>query len=378
MKKSSLFLTLSAFGTLSGCNDLKGSKNPSEKQAGAQDTHDPVEASPPVPTVDQSTQSPSADQTPSKNAITAAVPPGSAGVIEAAGDAVPKSSESIASAPALKLEEGTLEIEWIHGARRCSLDSNPPLQVHVYNKNLLILRENKCLNFEAPFLYLIFGEEKALLLDTGASSSASSFPVGRTVEGLVNEHYGLENRSKIQLVVAHTHSHGDHRSGDLQFKGALGTSLIATNQAAVASFFKITDWPNQIVDFNLGARILKVIPIPGHEESHIGIYDAQTGILFSGDTLYPGRLYIDDWDAYRASIHRLQTFLEDKAVSHILGAHIEMSLTPGKDFAAGSTFQPLEHALQLSRESLQLLDSELTKLGSIPQSEGLDDFIISP
>jgi hypothetical protein len=44
----------------------------------------------------------------------------------------------------------------------------PGLQVHEYNDNFYILRESGCINYEMPFLYLIFGDRKALLEDTGA------------------------------------------------------------------------------------------------------------------------------------------------------------------------------------------------------------------
>jgi hydroxyacylglutathione hydrolase len=44
----------------------------------------------------------------------------------------------------------------------------PPWQVHAYNDNTYILRQSGLLDAEKPFLYLLFGEEKAFLLDTGS------------------------------------------------------------------------------------------------------------------------------------------------------------------------------------------------------------------
>ena len=81
--------------------------------------------------------------------------------------------------------------------------------------------------------------------------------------------------------------------------------------------------------------MLDVIPTPGHHPSHIMIFDEKTRLLLSGDTLYPGRLYVpaDQFDAYRDSIDRVVAFTKTRKVSHILGAHIEMTTTPGKDFA---------------------------------------------
>ena len=39
----------------------------------------------------------------------------------------------------------------------------PDWQVHEYNADFYILRESGCTNYEKPFLYLIFGKDKALL-----------------------------------------------------------------------------------------------------------------------------------------------------------------------------------------------------------------------
>lgn len=59
-------------------------------------------------------------------------------------------------------------IRWIHGAPDCAMNSEPLLQVHGYNSDTFIFRQNKCFNYEGNFLYLLFGESRALLLDTGA------------------------------------------------------------------------------------------------------------------------------------------------------------------------------------------------------------------
>ena len=39
-----------------------------------------------------------------------------------------------------------------------------------------ILRQNKAIDYEAPFLFLVFGQERADLLDTGATASPDFFP----------------------------------------------------------------------------------------------------------------------------------------------------------------------------------------------------------
>lgn len=66
------------------------------------------------------------------------------------------------------------------------------------------------------------------------------------------------------------------------------TALINPRLQAVERFFNIANWPRQIVSFDLGGRVLDIIPIPGHEPSSISVYDRQTGLSLSGDSLYPG------------------------------------------------------------------------------------------
>jgi hydroxyacylglutathione hydrolase len=289
------------------------------------------------------------------------------------------STGSATGAPAPPaLEAGTLPAVWIRGAANCNQNADPPLQVHAYNSNLTILRQNKCLNFEGPFIYLLFGTQKALLLDTGATASAATFPLRKTVEELLTAHYGAAQRPQIQLIVAHTHGHGDHRSADPQFAGQPATTVVGTSQAAVAAFFGVQTWPDQVVSYDLGERMLQVIPLPGHEPSHIALYDARTGLLLTGDSLYPGRLYVQQWEPYRASIARLLRVVEGKPVTAVLGTHIEMSKTPGVDYPTGSTFQPDEHPLALSRDVLIRLDVELKRIGATPMRSVQDDFIITP
>ncbi|WP_176736914.1 MBL fold metallo-hydrolase [Oligoflexus tunisiensis] len=278
-------------------------------------------------------------------------------------------------APTPTVEAGSLNVQWFAGAANCGQDNNAPIQVHAYNKNLTILRQNKCTNFEAPFMYLIFGAQKALLLDTGATQN---LPLRTTVENLLVEHYGAAQRAQITLIVAHTHAHGDHVAGDGQFRGQAGTTVVGTGQAAVSTFFGITNFPETMADYDLGGRILKVIPIPGHEGTSLAFHDAQTGIIFTGDSLYPGRLYVQDWATYRTSMARLRTYAESKTITHVLGAHVEISKTPGQDFAFGATFQPDEHPLELKKDALILLDTELKNIGANPMRKVLDEFIISP
>jgi hypothetical protein len=46
--------------------------------------------------------------------------------------------------------------------------------------------------------------------------------------------------------------------------------------------------------------------------------------LLTGDTLYPGNIYVKDWQAYVKTIGPLTEFVQSHRVKWLLGAHIEM------------------------------------------------------
>ena len=143
----------------------------------------------------------------------------------------------------------------------------------------------------------------------------------------------------------------------------------------VKKFFGFKNWPEQTTTLDLGGRILDIIPIPGHEESHIAFYDQETKILLTGDTLYPGLLVVRDWNAYRGSISRLKRFTDEHTVSFILGAHIEMKNTPRKWFGYPCLFQPNEHVLQMKLHHLIELYNAIANMPD-PNVDRRDDFII--
>ena len=241
------------------------------------------------------------------------------------------------------------------------------MQIHRYCKDTWILRQSVHTNFEAPFLYLFAGEDRALLLDTGAGSGV---PVCETVEQLIGD--------RFPLVVAHTHAHGDHIAHDRQFADRPDTVVVGHAPEAVAQFFKIDNWPLTTVTLNLGGRIIDVIPSPGHERASITTYDQLTGMLVTGDHVYPGRLYVYDFPAFRASIDRVVTFADNHEVASIMGCHIEMTKEPGVDYEQAAPTHPNEHQLQLSTEHLLELRDAVHAMGDEMRYEVHNDFIVYP
>jgi hydroxyacylglutathione hydrolase len=246
--------------------------------------------------------------------------------------------------------EGSLPIQWNIGAEDCKASPQPPLQVHAYEPQTFILRQSLCANFEANFLYLLIGSDKALLIDTGAVADPKEMPLAKTILELLPE----KDHKKLPLLVAHTHRHLDHRAGDPQFASLPSVQTVPIDLEGVRAFFGFTDWPNGISHLDLGGRIVDVIPTPGHEPTHVAFYDNRTGILFSGDFLLPGRLLIEDAAAYRESALRVVDFLKTRPLTHILGGHIELD-TAGRAYRFGSHYHPNERRLELAREDLTAL-----------------------
>ncbi|MEO6323172.1 MAG: MBL fold metallo-hydrolase [Thermoanaerobaculia bacterium] len=262
---------------------------------------------------------------------------------------------------------------WIHGAKDCAANPDPMFQVHRYDADTYILRMSKCASFEAPFLFLLIGKDKALLLDTGAMPNGGTSTVREVVRGILDRRGG---RKPLALVVAHTHGHGDHKAGDFLFEGQPDCTVVGTSPEAVRDFFGLLKWPDGEAAFDLGGRVVTVLPLPGHEVAHVAFYDPKSRLLFTGDTLYPGLLTIRDWPAYQASVRRLAAFADRHPVDWILGCHIEMTRRPREMYPLETTYQPEEHVLQLGKAHLTQLLRAVEALPGPPPHDVHDEFIL--
>lgn len=162
-------------------------------------------------------------------------------------------------------------------------------------------------HFQEVNFYLIMGEERSILLDTGMGF----FPV----EPLIRELYDGE------IIAVNSHFHFDHIGNDHTFetvwnytdnyvKKVAETGLVSADTGAqmdeemfkygypegfnpetfhIPAFTYRTLEDGQI--FDLGGRKLEVIHTPGHSFDSIMLYDEAGKILFTGDTFYLGALY---------------------------------------------------------------------------------------
>ena len=245
---------------------------------------------------------------------------------------------------------GSLPAQWNIGAEDCVASPQPPLQVHTYEPQTFILRQSPCASFEANFIYLLIGSDKALLIDSGAVADPEAMPLAKTILELLPD----KDHKKLPLLVAHTHRHLDHRAGDPQFASLPSVEVVPFDFEGVRAFFGFDNWPNGIAHIDLGGRTVDVIPTPGHNQTHVAFYDDRTGILFTGDFLMPARLLIEDAGAYRESAVRVVDFLKARQLTHILGGHIELNAA-GRAYRFGSHYHPDEHRLELARADLTAL-----------------------
>jgi glyoxylase-like metal-dependent hydrolase (beta-lactamase superfamily II) len=186
--------------------------------------------------------------------------------------------------------------------------------------------------------YLITGQRQSLLFDTGM--------------GIGDIRKVTFELSKLPIVVLNSHTHHDHVGGNWQFDTIYGmdTNFTRANargsreaaQAEVAPSelcgdlprgfdkqayetkpWKITAYKHDGDLLDLGGRILQVISTPGHTPDSISLLDREHGLLFTGDTYYPGEIWlhdpVTDLAAYGASIRRLAALAPQ--VKIVLGAH---------------------------------------------------------
>ena len=205
-----------------------------------------------------------------------------------------------------------MNVSWREGAPDCEKASEPPLQIHQYNNQTFIIRESLCSTFEAPFVFLLIGSNRAMLIDTGDVADPAKMPLAKTVSQLIQTGGGPDK----PLLVVHTHRHLDHRAGDAQFQGLPNTQVVGFDLDSVRRFYRFTEWPEGVAQIDLGDRIVDALSTPGHNETEVSFYDRNTALFFSGDFLIPGHLLIDDAQSDLASAVAQLTTMKGDLDSH--------------------------------------------------------------
>jgi len=249
----------------------------------------------------------------------------------------------------------SLMASWNEGEEDCaSPKTNRTIEVHHFDPDTHVMRQSPCIDSEANLLYLLIGTQRSLLIDTGAATGEWGERTAFVVR------YFLKDRDANQrpLLVVHTHGHEDHRAGDEAVTSLPGATVAPIESGPLRKFFGFVDWPRDIVQIDLGGRVVDVIAAPGHHEDHLVFYDRNTRLLFTGDFLLPGRLLVQDLDAYRASAQRVAEFVKSNPVSHVLGGHIELD-ADGNAYPSGVTLHRNERALPLTADDVRALPAAL-------------------
>src|SRR5271170_3813513 len=191
---------------------------------------------------------------------------------------------------------------------------------------------------EEVISYLIVGTKQALLFDTGM--------------GIANIRKVVAQLTSRPVVVLNSHTHNDHVGGNSLFEFVYGMDTAFTRQNAKGSrddaqeelatgmicgnlpkgfdpkTYATKPWHVSLFvkngfKVNLGGRTLEIISTPGHTPDAICLIDRANGLLFTGDTYYPGPIWLfrpeTNLDAYVASVKWLADLAPQ--VKLVLGAH---------------------------------------------------------
>lgn len=144
--------------------------------------------------------------------------------------------------------------------------------------------------------FLIQGTKRAILLDTGAQDC--------------NLPELIKTITDLPVLVIHTHGDGDHTANSHYFSDVYAhpNEFDVIRRFIPNPTFKLHPITKD-TSFDLGERILKVIEAPGHTPGSICLLDKTNRILFSGDTLSYGPVFLfgdhRDIHTYRKTLDEL-------------------------------------------------------------------------
>ena len=219
---------------------------------------------------------------------------------------------------------------WAHRPR-----STPFARVEQISPRVWLVVEDDRFN-EHPFLYVIIGESRIVLIDTGVGTNGTGSYAKWLRQWLAEANPHITQRP---LLVVNTHCHFDHVGGnaglaplaeaicasghDCGFTKAL---LDPQRDASLASEvgcqelqpYDVTRWLADGENIPLAdadeSDVLSVLHTPGHTPDSLMLWLERERILFTGDTIYPYSFIIvsnrdSDVDAFAASLDRAIAFV---------------------------------------------------------------------
>lgn len=139
------------------------------------------------------------------------------------------------------------------------------------------------LDKEEDSFYLVEGEDKAAVIDTGISEGLKIRPV-------------LETLTDKPMVLILTHAHIDHVHHMDEFETVymchdeltMPEDWLRSHMAGKALDFASTIHIDTDSRIDLGGRELEICKIPGHTPGSVAIYDAKEDLVFTGDAIGSG------------------------------------------------------------------------------------------
>ncbi|MDO5558628.1 MAG: MBL fold metallo-hydrolase [Oscillospiraceae bacterium] len=160
--------------------------------------------------------------------------------------------------------------------------------------------------------FLIVSKTKALLLDTGAVRT-----------DIITR---IKEITSLPVDVILTHADGDH-TGNLQdFSSAFINENDMPAVLANETYKDVSLLPvNEGDVFDIGDRKLRVIFTPGHTAGSVCLLDEENKILFAGDTVSYGPVFMSgegrNIDDYLVSLKRLELMKDDGKYNTIYCCH---------------------------------------------------------
>jgi glyoxylase-like metal-dependent hydrolase (beta-lactamase superfamily II) len=198
---------------------------------------------------------------------------------------------------------------------------------------------------ERVISYLIVGTDAALLLDTGMGIDNIRELVGELTDKpitVVNSHHHYDHvgdNHRFEHIAIHA-AEADFLQQDAPEELLLEAMCPANWFGALPDGFDpsayhiVPSRADRLLEegdlLELGGRSLRVLHTPGHSPGSICLLDEEEGLLFTGDTVYAGPLYVQfehsDFEAYRQTMERLSALAQH--LQFVLPSHNETPLEP--------------------------------------------------
>lgn len=147
--------------------------------------------------------------------------------------------------------------------------------------------------------FLLIGGEYALLVDSGVQ--------------VHNARELVQELTDLPIKLFNTHTDPDHIGSNEEFDEIMMNPAELVNYRKPHSSQKIIPvYDGDIID--IGERPLKAIALPGHTPGSTALLDMNSGMLFSGDPVQDGKIFMfgpmRELSAYILSLKRLLTFTD--------------------------------------------------------------------